>query len=301
MNFDAADQAAVVQDVPPNEVVAEQDQLPTMRRNQNNRGNPLDDPSRMDLTPQERQWALELKEAIEQDPELEPISDFWCVQLAIKEEGNLECALDRARHMQGFRQEYEIEDTTESGLHVMTEFVKLVPGFHLALSYCADTGNYIGVYDFSKFYTTKIASEPGGIALWLSSFYHHSNALNPDFEACRRGSSVLAECDGFDWKVNIPSKDMIRLNGEIAAVYPQSHQHMKYFNTGVLFNLMMSMVKKVMPKDCRNLVEFGCRTEFGRLDMVYAVPSLETATQRFLLRHKDSLDRRYANEASFSL
>ena len=106
--------------------------------------NPLDDPARMELTRQEHQWALAVKEAIKQDEDLEPISDFWCAQLAIKDEGNVAAALDRAHHLQGFRQEYGIKETTESGLHVMTNFVKLLPGFHLALSYCADTDNYVG-------------------------------------------------------------------------------------------------------------------------------------------------------------
>ena len=262
---------------------------------------PLDDPRRMDVTAQERGWALAIRQAIKEDPELEPISDFWCVQLAILEHGNIEGALDRARHIQAFREEYRILDTAESGICSLVEFVTLLPGFHLTLSYCAELGTYVAVYDTTKFFTAKLAKKPENIPIWLSAYYYHATALNPDLEACRKGSSILMECEGFDWRVNIPSRDMSRLHREIAAFYPQKFQQIKCFNTGVLFNVMIAMVKKIMPMEFRTQFEFGCQTEIGRLDAVYGCPNLEAATERLLLRYRDSLRRRYANEASFTL
>ena len=93
------------------------------------------DPSRMVLTPEERQWALSIKAAIVGDPEVDNLSDFEYAQLALMDHGDVEAAVERARHMQTFKHEYGITDTLEQSRQLLPKLVKLLPGMPLSLSY----------------------------------------------------------------------------------------------------------------------------------------------------------------------
>lgn len=65
-------------------------------------------------------------------------------------------------------------------------------------------------------------------------------------------------------------------------------------------NTMLAFLKPFLPKIFLSKIEVGCMF-YGRLDFFYLIPSASIAQQRNYERIMDSMTRRYANEASFSL
>lgn len=55
---------------------------------------------RMDFGGAERLDALEIKDAVEDDPELEPLNDFWCATLACVDHGHAEASIHRVQALQ---------------------------------------------------------------------------------------------------------------------------------------------------------------------------------------------------------
>ncbi|CAB9517329.1 expressed unknown protein [Seminavis robusta] len=260
------------------------------------------DAGRMELSQDERRWARTVKEAIEKDSEITNLSDFWYVQLALIEKGqDIDNVLDRARHLQAFRQEYGITETTSRGCFFVREFIKLLPGFSLSFSFNYATGHYVKVIDVAKFYNAKLLSTPGAVETWLAAIYYLQNGLNPDFCAIRNGAFLLMECDGFDWKTNLNLRLFTKLFQEMASAYPMLWHSVNCFNSGVCLNVLMSMVKRISPPEFHRNYEFGCATELGRLDTLYLTPNMEVANRRILGKLTVALERRYANEAAFSL
>ena len=99
-----------------NAPVFELGELPAFLREHQN-------PDRMQLTTQERQWALTVKEALQNDPELDDISDFLIAQISLLvEPGNMEEALERAQKLQYFRQEHGIVDSLQAGQRILDAY-----------------------------------------------------------------------------------------------------------------------------------------------------------------------------------
>jgi hypothetical protein len=101
-----------------------------------------------------------------------------------------------------------------------------------------------------------------------------------------------------DWKKGIDLKSLKRVWYELASVYPFKLNKLKYFNSGTAWNVAISMVKPLLPKE--STVELGCQLE-TRLDSLYLVPSLQDANRRLLGRVEETLRRRYGNERTFQL
>ncbi|CAB9511099.1 expressed unknown protein [Seminavis robusta] len=214
---------------------------------------------------------------------------------------DIDNVLDRARHLQAFRQEYGITETVASGRFIDQEFIKLLPGYSLSFTFNHDTGHYVQVIDLAKFYQAKVLSTPGAVETWLAAVYHLQNALNPDFHAIRKGAFLIMECDGFDWKTNVNLRIFTKMFQEMASSYPNLWHSVSFFNSGVCLNVLMSMVKRVSPPEFHRNYEFGCVTDMGRLDTLYLTPNMEVANRRILDRFTEALELRYANEAAFSL
>jgi hypothetical protein len=152
-------------------------------------------PSRMLLTDHERHLAINIKEAIAANPEVDSVTDFMCAQLALIEGDNIEGAIARAYHLQCFREEYGIRDTAEDGKKCFADYVELFPGAHLALTYYFGEGNYVMVYDNANFDSSRLRSDES-IHCWLGGTYYTCTAFSPDFEAIRKGVIIITECEG---------------------------------------------------------------------------------------------------------
>ncbi|CAB9503121.1 expressed unknown protein [Seminavis robusta] len=257
-----------------------------------------DNTERMLLSDHERNQAIIIKEAIAAAPNVDPVSDFMCVQLALIDGDNIEAALERVHHLECFREEYGIHDTATDGRKCFADFIELFPTFHLCFTF--DSGNYVMIYDNTKFDANKVKTEEN-IRTWLGGTYYSCAIYCPDFEAIRSGAIIVSENKGYAWK-----RDMRLLEGlkrvwsEVGTVYPMSIQKVKHFNTGTAMNVVLSMVKPFLPKHLQKNIEVGCQFE-QRLDSLYLVPTVEEANKRLLARVEETLQLRYDNERTFRL
>ncbi|CAB9503119.1 expressed unknown protein [Seminavis robusta] len=259
----------------------------------------LDSPGRMNLSEEERNLAINIKEAIAAAPDVDSVSDFMCVQLALIDGDNTDAAIERVHHLQCFREEYGILDSAQDGVKCFGDYMKLFPGFHLCFSYYHDSGSYVMIYDNTKFEVREVRS-PERIHAWLGGSYYTCTIFCPDFEAIRNGTVLVVECEGYDWKTDMDFKSLKKVWSEVATVYPVCFDKVKYFNASSTMNVVVSMLKPFLPKHLRNNIEFGCQFE-QRLDALYLVPSMEEANQRLLARVDATLQRRYENERTFRL
>jgi hypothetical protein len=156
----------------------------------------FDDADRMLLTQGERNLAINMKEAIAANPEVNPVSDFMCAQLALIDGDDTERAIERLHHLQCFREEYGILDTAEDGIKCFTEYMNLFPRLHLCFTFHSEGGNYVMIYDNSQFESSHVRSEEH-LRSWLGGNYYTCAVFNPDFESIRTGSVLVAECRGY--------------------------------------------------------------------------------------------------------
>ena len=127
------------------------------------------------------------------------------------------------------------------------------------------------------------------------------HSLCPDFQSIRKGAIILVENEGFDWKKNFNVQDLKQMYVELTSHYPFQFQSVKNFNTGIFFNLVISMARPFIPKHLYRTLQMGCQSELGRLDRLYLTPTVRVANERLLSSVSAALQKRYANEASFKL
>lgn len=258
-----------------------------------------DDPRRMDLSEEERNWALDIKKTIEGDPELDNLTDFKYAQLALMDKGNIEMAVERAHKLQLFREEYGVMDSQEdAGRHVRKE-IELMPRCYMC--YIFEAGNYVMLANWSGF-NAECLADPENMVTHMCANYYILTCYCPDFEAIRRGLVGLFECaDCHQKPVRTIDMQLYRkFWSELAAVYPMRFKKMKHFHTGVFINLLYSMIKRFLTPEIRKVIEVGCDFD-GRLDEVYLTPTVEEANARLLQQIDEALGKRYENERAFTL
>lgn len=143
---------------------------------------------KMLLYNQERNKALAIKAAIASCEDLEPVSDFLCVQLALKDGDDVEAAVRRARHLQTFRQEYDIQDSYEQGIEICQTFLRNHRGHILSIAYNASEGNYVIIYDQARGDIEDVLNNDPTGRNWrtfLAFGWYLYHALSPDLHAAR--------------------------------------------------------------------------------------------------------------------
>ena len=263
-----------------------------------------DDDLRMRLSPDERAWAWTIKNAIENDPELDNLSDFMYAQMALIEGrwNDLEGIVDRAHQLQAFRQEYKIRDScTKEAARRLQEWMKICPGHLLSLRFDEENGNYIYAFDSTKICARTLASNPRAFEACIVSLYYILHATHCDFEAIRRGLTQQVECEGFDLLKNFGLKPFQRMWTELGSVYPLQFMMNKHFHTSMFKNLLVSMAKRFIDAGMHRKFQVGRVSEFGRLDRFYLFPNEEVANLRFEATYISCLTRRFTNEETFSL
>jgi hypothetical protein len=118
-------------------------------------------------------------------------------------------------------------------------------------------------------------------------------------EAIRDGCLSVNECQGVGMTSKKELMIILRLFQELYSVYPITGR-VRSYHTGVVYNTMLSMMKRALPPDQRDHFQVGLETDV-RLDEIYLVPSVEAATARVLREIGKALKRRYENESRFSL
>ena len=257
------------------------------------------DPRRMALTEQERNWALDIRDAIEMVPEIDTVSDFMCLQLALTERDNIQNAIERVQGLQTFQEEYSIASSLQDGIQALEDLVELFPELYLSFSYSYDEQSYVLLYDATK-WNAALLQSPDALNKQLKASYYMNLVFNPDAAASRNGLILIAECEGFDWKKNLVVTYLRKLHEELLNFYPQTYRQIKYFHTGVFVNTIVSMMRRFLPRDIHSKIQTGCQLE-GRLNTFYHVPSIEAANATLLERMKENLKKHFENVASFKL
>jgi hypothetical protein len=195
------------------------------------------DASRMELSQQERQWALAVKQGIEGTPEIDNLSDFMYVQLALVHRENVEKALECAFALQHTRQEYSLLDSLEEGLLIHQKMLQLFPGMYLSFSYAHDEECYAVVFDISKF-APSVLNSVESIRTWIASCFYNAHAMTPDFGSARTGGMYIAECQGYHWKSNMCDLKMSEMYWSIfGSVYPLVIYKMKCFHIDPCYSM----------------------------------------------------------------
>ena len=170
---------------------------------------PYGDVHSMLLSEEERDWGLEIKEALRQascrDEEiastLQNISDMEIAQLAIvKYRGNLlngvEQIIDTANKMRYFREFFNIQDTVSDGMQSLEALMQQQPGLILDVSYLPSEGCWHTSYDLSKIDPSVIVRSPDQYRTFQAGCYYQMLAASADFRGIRTGAAILSECDG---------------------------------------------------------------------------------------------------------
>lgn len=265
-----------------------------------------DDPRRMLLTTEERNWALEIKDAIELDPDLDNLSDFWYAQFAIVCQNDVDDAIQRAEGLQVFRQEYGVLDTYEQGRVALERWIQLLPNFYLSFGFNQEDGMYTAVMDGTKMSIGELSTTERLTAAFAGAYYS-ANAELPDMASIRNGLVSISECDGIcsgmKWSQAKQDVKLIRaLCQQLFSVYPISCSKIWFYNSSSAFNVVSSLTKKVLPENLRDKVRMGLKFPGGvRMDQVFLVPNAQLAEERVLRQFEATLQRRMDNEKDFSI
>ena len=261
-----------------------------------------DDPQRMYLSPEELNWARTIRQRANALPELEnKLNDFQCAQLALLEHDSYDAALQRALHLQSFRKEYGVIDTYEAGKRSLKTFIESFPKHWLSFSFHREKGSYVFCYNMKEF-NPRLLNTPDKLNNFMTANYYMLNCLTVDMSSIRQGSSVMAECSGYDWTQNIDIELYKKVFRELVVAYPIRLANHKHFNSGVLVNILYSMTKRIFPAHIRETFEVGNHLDDGQtLDEIFLVPTVESASERVLKRLAETLKLRYEHERTFRL
>lgn len=259
------------------------------------------DPPRMTLSGEECDWATDIKAAIAATPGLDEVSDFMCVQLALKAKGDVGSGVDCAIRLQAFREEYGIKDTVEDGRRRLCDLFQLLPRHVLDFGQRPD-GTYFFLVDLAQFDGAAKLTNEDKMKAYLGGCYYLYHACCPDIEAMRQGFIALIECQGMSFARKKDLKVVQKMVSELLCSYPIRGK-VKHFHTSSFFNVMSSMFQRIVGRDAGLQFQTCCviDIEARPLGSMYLVPTVESANQRVLGRMHEVLQLRYREENAFSL
>lgn len=256
---------------------------------------PIVDPTRMDLTVEECEQAWAIRRAIEAIPELDNLSDFMYCHFAIIVGEDVEDAVQRAHHLQSFREEYRIMDTHTEGRKYLRRLLQLAPEYFLDWNFQEDS--YSMALNMKGFEPRNALDTPDKESDWIVAYYYLQLCQCMDFETIRQGVIYRVEGSGYDWKKHLDVKLMRRLHDAYHASFP-CRMTLYLYHNNVMINVFNSLCKKLYPKGLD--IKVGCEAP-APLDEIFLQPTPEVANQRTLLKLENSLRRRYEMEKEFSL
>jgi hypothetical protein len=148
----------------------------------------------------------------------------------------VEEALEKARDMQGFREEYGVPDTLEDAKKTVWDFLNLFDDtFLLSFAYSEEEQTYVGTIDMTAIDNRALHSERA----WrnhLVGVYYIKQAMVPDFRSMVLGIILIHECEGFDFYGKFGGLNQIaRVATEVLSSQPILHRKVKWFHTGKIF------------------------------------------------------------------
>lgn len=268
----------------------------------------------MQITEQEREWALAIKKAVEADDELKNLSDLEYVQYAIATEGDVPGSLKRAKGLQLFRQEYGINDTLDQGTNMLQAMLQdHEPGLILSVDKVQTTtsdacddpdlfSHFVFVLDFAKI-------NPKGIHLpshkrdTLGALYYAHHATQTTPAAIRNGCVFIAECEGMTFD-NISLDFLGSLFREMKSHYPIRIKEISWLRAATAATVMFALAKPFLPRHVRETVnlQYDFQAYDGRLDALFLTKPTPEENAMFILQKTSShLAERLRNEKLFRL
>jgi hypothetical protein len=156
-----------------------------------------------------------------------------------------------------------------------------------------EEGVYVFVSDMEKPHLTSAMVDD-----FFRLMYYSSHLFTPDIESIRRGYVAVAECQGMSMRKDV-LKYMGKIQSKFFAYYP-CYVRSRLFHTSVMLNMVVSMLKKMLPDSLQDVYEVGLQFE-GHMGDVFLTPTVEEADARTLFNMIETLRLRYENEQSFSL
>ena len=173
---------------------------------------PHKDPS-MSVRLHERVWALEIKQAVEAEEELRPLSDMDYVQYAIICKGNLGNAMRRIRNIQAFKDTYQVDNSVEQAMAMLEAFMTQQAGLILHLDIDPVSLEGLHVMDIGVIRTLPWPSIPPRVPITIGgySYWGFTITIMLSSHCCRPSDKaiipweILPEPDGIPliWKCNI--------------------------------------------------------------------------------------------------
>lgn len=272
----------------------------------------------MDITEEERGWALAIKEALQKkDAELaNSVTDFEYAHHAIIAKEKVAKALKRIKRLHAFRKDHGVPGgsipNAERALQTIQQYEASSPGYNL--SFGKDTkenidadgvggSSYVVVWDFAAFLPANY-QKPEDWQMCFAAFHYMLDAMQPDFSAIRAGIIVVSDAENLGWK-NF-SLEMEKHAAHLYQdAYPLRITKMIMLHTPTIFKAMYNLCKPFLSKKVKNSIEPN-----GKLDQIqerFARELLPTTmggvqtTREMEENTLEALKTRYANMASFNL
>ena len=263
------------------------------------------------LSEEERNRALDIKQAVEDCHYVTNISDFECAKLAIcccssspnndNNNKSMDQILDIVHKLECFRNQYRLDDTLEDAMTTLEQFHYYQPGLLLDVSYIPSEQCYTSSSDMAKMNFTNLQTEDqwrafqGGCYYWITS-------MESDFTSIRNGIIVLNECEGMSM-LNFNIRAQERAINELWSYYPAKHQESVWLNAPVAATMFYGFVKSIINNELLQSWKLDGPLDGydGRLDTLFLMPTLELSQQALLHRMEGFLRQRYDNIQSFSL
>lgn len=256
----------------------------------------------MYLRDEEKNLALRVKEAVESNEQLRPISDFECAHLALScGERTMEQIMDVAYKLQCFREMYRLHDTVEDGVATTRQLMEMQPGLVLDVSYLPHEECYTVSCDMAALCPQRVKTEADW-RIFQGGFYYWIRATATNITTIRNGLSIVTECEGMGFH-NLDIALQERTVHELWSYYPARHKESIWLNTPPAANMLYGVLKRILRKELMESWKIGGSIEGyeGRLDRLFLMPNAEIAGQALLRRLESYLTERYHNERTFRL
>lgn len=225
------------------------------------------------LTDEEREAALQLRQAAMDDPDVEVPCDFECVQHALVANGNIQEALNRIVGLQHFRNEYDIKDTVEDAVQSINNLMEHHPGIVLhfeerpiqTAGFDDDASReyggtyYLFVTDFNHIDSANAIEHPN---FFIPGMYYCYQATFPHFDAIKEGHLNIVESEGVSWKDHIAHFEFhVKVASQIWQIYPAKVKEISIYNNPSAFNVIYSLMKPFLDDHFKQNVRLGCRLD----------------------------------------
>ncbi|CAB9528957.1 expressed unknown protein [Seminavis robusta] len=256
------------------------------------------DPSFFWLSDEEKENALDIKEAIESLPDLDNLSDFMYANMALV--WDVATAVEHAYILQEVRMEYKVPVTFEDGVRALTELFETIPLYFLSYMFDLRAAKSVLVMDLSSI-GQRLMRDPKNVEKIIRGASYVCYATIPTLDIVRKGKNDIFEFGEFQWgKGMVDLKCVEQVTVQTIGAFPANFQA-HFYHTPMMANVFVSMWKKVIPKEVADKFHVGFRFAGGRLSNFYLLPTPEVATKKTLANLIAGLKIRLDSEKMFSL